>query len=243
MILGVWASSQFGPWAENRESKSLRTACAPLYAAARFAATRIAEYGLARIAPGKIKGAGFREVVAWLRREKGGAPIDAALTRLEPGQARAFDATSPTLGILAATWYDGRVVQAFFDAYTQGSSPKETRSLAYAASRGAMSATFRGVHRALLRVAGSPELHARFAQRLWDTYYSDGRVRVQRVGPTESRVAHRDWSAHNPFLCDCTAASDLVIYPAMGLQDVTVEQVTCVHDGDVDCAHIVRWKR
>ena len=162
---------------------------------------------------------------------------------MRPGYARVFDTSSPTLGILAATWYDAVVVQAFLDGLTVGMPPRERKRLAYAASQGAMSATLGGVHRALLRAAGTPDLHARFAQRLWDTYYSDGKVGVRRVGPTESRVAHVNWSAHHPFLCDVTAASDLVIYAAMGLRNVTVDQVSCVTNGDGDCAHVVRWRR
>lgn len=196
---------------------------------------------MARVGPGHIKGAALRELFTWLRRELGSDRLTSIVDGLPHDDRVLFDLASPTLGMLAATWYRKEPVHALLDAFTAGLPRTERRRLAYDAAAASLSVTLGGVHKALLRVVGSPELHARFAQRLWDVHYSDGTVQVDRVGKTEVRVGYSSWTGHHPFICDANVASDLTIFPAMGLRNVTVEQDTCVEHGHDDCAHFVRW--
>ena len=55
------------------------------------------------------------------------------------------------------------------------------------------------------------------------------------------RIAYRKWRSHHPSLCRITTASDLVVFPLMGLRDVHVSQLSCIANGDGECAHLVEW--
>jgi hypothetical protein len=193
----------------------------------------------ARLAGSRIKGAAFREFVRWLGEE--GVPLDALVASLPANRRSSFRTGDPYLGILAATWYDAADVHAFLEALARGRSPAEVDRLCREGSVAALHATLTGVHRAVLRVVGSPELHARFAQRLWSTYYEDGIATSVRVGPTRQRIAYRQWRSHHRLLCAITAVSDLVVFGQMGLRDVRVTFDTCVDRGDADCGHFVDW--
>ncbi len=190
---------------------------------------------------GRIKGAAFREFIGWLRGELGGDALDALVARMPPAHAKALQPGHPHLGVLAATWYDAPMLHSFLDELARGRTRAEQARLATEGSRAALSATLGGIHRALLRVVGSPELHARFAQKLWETYYDSGRVTSERVARTQQKITYRAWRAHHPFLCAVTTASDLVIFAAMGLGDVRVAQLSCVSEGGEACAHSVEW--
>jgi hypothetical protein len=147
----------------------------------------------------------------------------------------------PYLGILAASWYDASAVHGFLDALAHGRRETELTRLVTEGARGALEATLTGVHRAILRVVASPDLHARFAQHLWNTYYEDGEVVSERVGAGSQRIAYRKWRSHHPLLCRITTASDLVVFPLMGLANVRVAQLGCIVSGDGECAHSVTW--
>jgi hypothetical protein len=192
---------------------------------------------------GRIKGAVFREYIGWLGAALGPRALDEIVARMPVEHRRVFDASHPRLGILAATWYPAGVLHAFLDAIAVGRSDAEVARIATEGSRGALEATLTGVHRALLRVVASPGLHARFAQRLWDTYYEEGIVTSECVSPSEQVIRYRDWKSHHPMLCRITTASDLTVFSLMGLSNVSVEQLCCIREGAPDCAHVVRWTR
>lgn len=124
----------------------------------------------------RIKGAAFREMIAWLGRDLGQAELDAIATRVPSPHRQAFERGSPQLGILAASWYEAGTVHALLEAMTIGRSEREVQRIVDDGTRAMIETTLTGVHRAILRVVGSPDLHARFGQRLWSTYYEDGRV-------------------------------------------------------------------
>ncbi|HJK93783.1 MAG TPA: hypothetical protein RMH85_14555 [Polyangiaceae bacterium LLY-WYZ-15_(1-7)] len=190
---------------------------------------------------GRIKGVALRELVAWYERDRGRAALLDALERVPPDLRARFDLEREALGVLAATWYEARLVHALLDAMVHGLDPEARRRLAYDGSVAAMRATLGGVHRAVLRIVGSPELHAKFGQRMWRTYFEDGIADSRRVDAHTHRLAFRQWHSHHPVLCDMVTASDLVVFPAMGLHGVTVEQLSCVDRGDSECAHFIRW--
>lgn len=190
---------------------------------------------------GRIKGAAFREFVAWLAREFGQAELDRIVARIPERERRVFAAGQPSLGVLAGGWYDAAAVHAFLDALASGRDRRELDRLCTEGARAALESTLTGVHRAVLRVVGSPELHARFAQRLWNTHYEDGEVVSERVGGAAQRIAYRQWRSHHGLLCRVTTASDLVVFPLMGLSNVRVSQLSCIDRGGDTCAHLVEW--
>lgn len=189
----------------------------------------------------RIKGAAFREFVGWLARELGQDELDRVVARMPDREQRMFVPGQASLGVLAASWYDARAVHAFLDGLAAGRSPGELDRLCTEGARGALEITLTGVHRAALRVVGSPELHALFAQRLWNTYYEDGEVTSERVGRTSQQISYRRWRSHHALLCKVTTASDLVVFPLMGLSRVRVTQLCCVDLGGDTCAHRVEW--
>jgi hypothetical protein len=190
---------------------------------------------------GRIKGAVFREYVGWLARDLGQPELEKIAAHVGGEARRVFVPGKPHLGILAASWYETSAVHGFLDALAQDRSDAEIARLVTEGARGALEVTLTGVHRAILRVVASPDLHARFAQHLWNTYYEDGVVISEREGPSSQRIAYRQWRSHHPLLCRITTASDLVVFPLMGLPDVRVTQLSCIQDGDGDCTHRVEW--
>lgn len=190
---------------------------------------------------GRIKGAAIREFFAYLHERFGAEHTERMLGVLSPADREIFLLDLPGLGIVSGHWYESRPIHQLCDFLVEGLTPAEEEALAREAAIEVLGVTLKGVHRAVLRAVGSPRLHARFAQRLWNTYYDHGSVTVTLRGERESEVAYRDWDAHHPFLCQFTSASDYVVYGAMGLDDVTVEQTRCVSRGDADCAHLVGW--
>lgn len=191
---------------------------------------------------GRIKGAAFREALLWMRGELGPERLRDAFAAVPAQHATLFDARSETFGVLASAWYPAAAVHPMLDALLSGTSRDAQRQLAYDASRAALSVTLRGVHRAIMRVVGSPELHRRFAQRLWNTHFDGGVAVVEDHGDGAARVVYTHWPAHHRFLCWMCTASDLVIYEAMGCREVSVDQDGCVDTGDGACAHFVRWR-
>lgn len=191
---------------------------------------------------GRVKGAAFREAALWLREELGPDALRAAIETVPPEHLKLFDPDSPTLGILAATWYPSEAASAFLDSIFGGMPPNREKAMVYAATQAALGVTLTGVHRAVMRVVGSPDRHVRFAQILWKTHFDTGRVKVTRLEPRTSRIAYSDWSGHGRILCMMCAASDLVIYSVMGCEGVEVEREGCIDTGQAICSHLVRWR-
>jgi len=190
---------------------------------------------------GRIKGAALREFAIWMRRELGPDVAREVVADLPEAYRAGIDVDSEAFGLLASAWYAGEFTYALMERVVRDMSRGEMQSFAHAGSVAALSVTLRGVHRALLRMVMSPDLHRRFAQRLWDAHFDGGRVVVTPVEPQCVEIAYWDWSAHHPMVCEMCTASDLVIYGAMGLRDVTSVTIACVSQGDERCAHLVRW--
>ncbi|MCB9595705.1 MAG: hypothetical protein H6719_23485 [Sandaracinaceae bacterium] len=189
----------------------------------------------------RIKGVAIREFLTYLRGAIGPDALRAMVEGIAPEHRAAFDPDHPALGVLAASWYEAAPIHALLDAITASRSDAELEQLVHDGMQATMSATLRGVHRALLRVIGSPALHARFAQRLWIAYYDEGRVESEQTGPTRQVISYLDWEGHHPLLCRLTAAADLVIFPAMGLTGVEVKPLGCISRGSARCSHEVVW--
>ena len=176
-----------------------------------------------------------------MRRELGAEAASAVVRGLPPAFRSAIDAETEAFGVLPSAWYAGEFTSAFMDGAVRGMSASEMQRFAHAGSIAALNVTLRGVHRALLRMVMSPDLHRRFAQRLWAAHFDGGRVVVTSKGATAAEVAYWEWPAHHRVLCEMCTAADLVIYGAMVLAEVTSVTTCCVSEGDSHCAHLVRW--
>jgi hypothetical protein len=194
------------------------------------------------VAEGRIKGAALREFLEWyratvgegdLRNRLAGAPALGSLPNLDVGLAGC--------GVLASGWYDADDIHVVLDAIARGRTQAETQRIVTAGTGAALTRTLTGLHRTLMRVVASPQLHARFAQRLWSTYYDTGKVQSVCVNEHTQSITYTDWTSHHPVLCAMTTASDAVIFPLMGLAEVTVTAVSCVDDGAPGCTHLVEW--
>jgi hypothetical protein len=183
----------------------------------------------------------MREFVIWMRRELGPARSRAVVEGMPADFRSGLDPDADAFGLLASAWYSGEFTASFLESCVRGMGRAEMQRFAHAGSVAALNVTLRGVHRALLRMVMSPDLHRRFAQRLWDGHFDGGRVVVTPAGGRCVEVAYWDWPAHHRVLCEMCTASDLVIYGAMGLADVTSVTTACVSEGDARCAHLVRW--
>ncbi len=189
---------------------------------------------------GNIKGAAIREALIWLEERLPASKLDRLA---EVGRAQGIECHRdlPALGIHSSRWYPAAAMHAVCDELTAGLSRVEARDLAYAASVGALEHSFNRFLRFVLRRMGSPQLHPRFAQRLFGWHFDTGRIEVELVHGKKSIVRFSDWGSHHPFICDMSTASDKVIYGALGLANVECRQISCVAQGGADCSHSVTW--
>lgn len=195
------------------------------------------------MAQGRIKGAALREFLEWyrtafgegdMRRRLAETPTLASLPNLDMGIAGC--------GVLASGWYDADDIHLLLDGIVRGRTETEIQQIVNSGTEAALTRTLTGLHRTLMRVVGSPPLHARFSQRLWSTYYDTGRVQSVCVNQHTQSITYTGWTSHHPVLCAMTTASDAVIFPLMGLSGVTVSAVSCVNDGAPGCTHLVEWQ-
>jgi len=190
---------------------------------------------------GKIKGGAVRQMLLWLEQELDDTRLERLRVALD-GHDEDLNADLPAFGILSSRWYPGTLFHAFCEGLIAGLNRDEVEELARTAGNTALERSLGKFHRILLRRIASPELHRKFAQRLWSAHFDTGTVDVELPAPGQAIVRYTHWTSHHRFFCDMCTASDLVIYGAMGLKNVEVSQLRCIDDGDDDCAHRVTWK-
>jgi hypothetical protein len=192
---------------------------------------------------GRIKGAAFREFIAYYRGAHGSAALATAVTAMPGVYQRELDVRDPALGVLTSEWYPAELVHALLDEIARGKSEAELRELATAASGAIMRATLRGLYRVLFEWMATPERYARYAPKLWGTYYDSGDVTVALVESGLGAVSVvRDWRSHHPLICELNRGAALEIYGAMGCRDVANERAQCVSRGDPHCRFVTSWR-
>jgi hypothetical protein len=195
------------------------------------------------VAEGRIKGAALREFLEWYRTTLGEDDLRHRLARAPRlNSLPNLDIGLVGCGVLASGWYEARDIHLVLDAIARGRTETEVRRIVTTGTEAALTRTLTGLHRTLMRVVASPQLHARFAQRLWSTYYDTGQVQSVCVNDHTQSITYTGWTSHHPVLCTMTTASDAVIFPLMGLSGVTVSAVSCVLDGSPGCTHLVEWR-
>lgn len=195
------------------------------------------------MAKGRIKGAALREFLEWYRTEIGEDDLRNRLAEMPTLHSLPnLDIGVHGCGVLASGWYDANDIHLLLDAITRGRTEPEIQQLVKTGVRAALTRTLTGLHRTLMRAIASPQLHARFAQRLWSTYYDTGQVQSVCVDEHTQSITYTGWTSHHPVICTMTTESDAVIFPLMGLSGVTVSHVSCVDEGAPGCTHMVKWQ-
>ena len=193
--------------------------------------------------PGRIKGAAFREFVGWYEQELGRERL-LALSREIPGEMRRaldLDPARESLGILSSRWYAADAIHALLDAILAGIDADDRRDSIGRAADAVMRATLRGVYRILFEWLATPDRYARFADRLWRSYYDCGEMHVVQETPERAVCTIRDWHSHSPQLCDMNAAAAASIYRAMSCTGVTTQRTACVAQGASECRFVTTW--
>jgi hypothetical protein len=193
-------------------------------------------------ARGRIKGAAFREFVAYYRATYGAELLAAHVRAMPPRLAQDLDAADPALGVLTSQWYEAKVVHALLDEIARDKNEAALRELAIGASSAVMRATLRGLYRVLFEWMATPERYARYAPKLWGSYYDSGEVTVALLpdGMGSTSVV-RKWGSHHPLICELNRGAAVQIFTAMGCQGAECERVRCVSRGDADCYFVTRW--
>lgn len=192
---------------------------------------------------GRIKGAAFREFVAWCEGELGQARLVAVARELPPGVRHelALDLGRDSLGILSSRWYDAAAMHALVEVIFMEIDAGARQDATERAADAVMRSTLRGVYRILFEWLATPERYARFADRLWRSYYDSGEMRVELVRSTAAACTIRGWRAHHPRLCELNRAAASAIYRAMGCTDVTTRREACIDEGADACRFVTTW--
>ena len=190
---------------------------------------------------GKMKGAAFREFVAWVEQDRGADVLAGLVTDLPPDVQRHFLVGRPALGLLAGTWYPAELVHAFLDRLTRGLGEPELQRMARQGAEYTMERNLRGVYRSLFSLFVSPRMYVLGMQQLWNLHYDSGRVHNTELGPTTHRAEVSAWRGHHPFACRLNTAAVFPIYGAMKCQDIEVHREACVSHGDPHCAWVISW--
>jgi hypothetical protein len=190
---------------------------------------------------GKIKGAAFKEFVAFVEQDQGAEALGRVVAALAPDVQRQFLVGRPALGLLAATWYPSELVHAFLDQLTHGVPDAVLERMAREGAEFTMQRNLRGVYRSLFGLFVSPRIYVLGMQQLWNLHYDTGRVRNVEEGPHAHRAVIESWRGHHPFICRLNMAAVFPIYGAMKCRDIEVRRVSCVSYGDPDCSWGITW--
>jgi hypothetical protein len=198
--------------------------------------------GAPALARGRVKGAAFLEFVRWYERDQGRERLIAAAAGLSPPFRDALELDRDGPRILSSHWYDARAIHALLDALVDSRDAAERSRMAEEGARAIMSATLRGLYRLLFDWLATPERYARFADRLWRSYYDSGELEVVQADPTRAVSTIRNWPSHHPLLCEMHRHAADEIYTAMGCDGVSVRRESCVSQGDPECRFVTTWR-
>jgi len=192
---------------------------------------------------GHVKGAALREFLAWLEQAYGRDRL-VEIARGLPASAHAalrLDVAAASLGVLSSRWYPGDAIHRLFDRVFEGLGPAERAELVDRSADAVMAATLHGVYQVLFKWLATPERYARFADRLWRSYYDTGVMHVVQNGPDMALCTITGWRSHHPAACDMNRAAAAAIYRAMGCRGVTTVRECCVADGARECRFVTTW--
>jgi hypothetical protein len=190
----------------------------------------------------RAKGAAFKELLIWLDQRLGREKLLQALARLPHEYKGIIWPESDNFGILAGSWYPLPCVHKLLDGLTASMTRQKRFELAQEAARVVMNVTLHGIYKAVVRAFVSPALYAKFATKLWQSYYDSGDFKVIIAPDGHSAdCTISNWSGHHPFVCDMNITAATAIYEAMGQKGVSTRRVACIGEGDSLCRYITTW--
>lgn len=191
---------------------------------------------------GCIKGAAIREFVIYCRATLGAEVLAAHVRAMPRAFAQELEIEDEALGVLSSEWYRAELVHALLDEISRDKSEDALRKLAAGASSAIMRATLRGLYRVLFQWMATPERYARYAPKLWASYYDSGETTVELLpGGMGANSTVRNWRSHHPLICELNRGAGVEIYAAMGCVQPQVERARCISRGDPECMFAARW--
>jgi hypothetical protein len=192
--------------------------------------------------PSRAKGVAFKELLIWLDQRLGRDRLLRALAILPPEYKGIIWPETDNFGILSSSWYPLPCVHKLIDGLTASMTRQERFALAQEAARKVMDVTLHGIYAAVVRAFVSPALYAKFATKLWRSYYDSGefKVIIADDGLSADCTIH-NWTGHHPFVCDMNIAAANAIYQAMGQKRVSTQRVACIAEGGPLCRYITSW--
>ena len=190
----------------------------------------------------RAKGVAFKELLIWLDKRLGREKLLQALAQLPPECKGIIWLNTDNFGILSSSWYPLPCVHRLLDGLTASMTRQKRFELAQEASRAVMEVTLQGIYKAVVRAFVSPNLYAKFATKLWQSYYDSGdfKVHISEDGRSaDCTVGH--WAGHHSFVCDMNIAAATAIYQAMGQKGVSTQRVGCIAEGAPLCRYITTW--
>ena len=192
--------------------------------------------------PARAKGVAFKELLIWLDKRLGREKLLQALTMLPPECKGIVWLGADNFGILSSSWYPLPCVHRLLDGLTVSMTRQKRFELAQEASRAVMEVTLHGIYKAVVRAFVSPSLYAKFATKLWQSYYDSGDFRVTiSADGSSADCTVGDWSGHHSFVCDMNIAAATAIYQAMGQRGVATQRLDCIADGGPYCRYLTTW--
>lgn len=188
-----------------------------------------------------VKGAAVRELARWLQTSLGQEESARVVGRVPPEERSGLDPHEFAFGILASRWYPVASVHALFDALLADPDCPAREQLTHEIGRHVVSQTLGGVYELLFRWMATPERYARYAAKLWRSYYDHGTFEVRELGEHASQTTISGWEGHHAFLCELNVVAAAVLYEKMGCKGVEVKRTECVGEGGRACSFRVTW--
>ncbi len=193
---------------------------------------------------GRIKGAPLRAMCEeWAARRSVDEVLEAIHRLPETERFSTFpDPLRTGFGVLPSGWYSAIVGAQVLESLFEQLPPEQTTEMIEVLARGIMARTLRGVHRALFRIVGSPELMRKRGQLFWKKQFDTGVVAISQGKPGEQLHVYREWSGHHRLFCLISFHCVPVMFEQMGVAPpIRVEPIRCAADGSGECAAFVRW--
>jgi hypothetical protein len=191
---------------------------------------------------GSIKGLAFREFLRWYAQIEGPGAIVSSITRMSAKERNHFNLANDTFGVLPSVWYPAELVHRFLDRISHGVPRTDLERMARAAAVPVMRRMIYGIYEYAFSRLVSPSRWVALRQHIWDLYYDTGVLESEIVDLHTVRTSFHGWNGHHPLACMLTRASNIAIYSAMGLANVTVDLSHCVSEGHHECEVWVRWE-
>ncbi|MBI2389925.1 MAG: hypothetical protein HYV09_10060 [Deltaproteobacteria bacterium] len=189
---------------------------------------------------GNLLGTAILGAVDYFIKKWGPAAAHTTITRLSQASRAFVTPNAPSLGILAARRYPYPFVGELFRTMAAVAKVPEDAFIREITAAG-MDANLDTVGRVILRWAVTPQMIARRAQDMWNTFHDSGKVTVRVVSEHEYVSDVTDWPNHDVTVCKVAAEARRRIMERTGAKNVDVSRLACVSWGHDRCTFRVKW--